>query len=318
MSRSSYFTAGLGCFGLPINWFDQFVPTDRQRDLQSLIRDVPIPTVQVLQHLLEPALQAREALATQAPPVFANIIATLDRSQCPLPKHKHLINDLPTEQLGPTWHAWEWRRRELEKAVDKIANENINLACTILNGTKAISLHSHRLEDRIDFKTTSHITQSFLMVLRQGGKVQLGKTLLEEALYAPVFTAVQAEYPLATLYDSINAYLNSALSPVRPVLTFSDVLHELAIVDINSLTQAQLLQRARLLTIYLPSASDAAFVPVTTEALKTALLDGSLSGVEFAKYLIAAGYDKTAILGLCTACAMLRSKDWTGKRSETG
>lgn len=34
-----------------------------------------------------------------------------------------------------------------------IQNENINIACSILNGTKAISLHSNRLEDRVEFKT---------------------------------------------------------------------------------------------------------------------------------------------------------------------
>lgn len=148
MQHSSYWQPGLGCHNLPIDWFDQFIPAVRQKELNayvyrtvalgglslaSAVEDArthlklppqePVSTLEVLQHLLAPALQRRQTLAQQPQPVFANIVACLDRSQCPSLKHTQLINDLDAGERGPTWWIWHWRACEFEKAVKHIERE---------------------------------------------------------------------------------------------------------------------------------------------------------------------------------------------------
>lgn len=237
------------------------------------------------------------------------------------------------------------------------------MAATIVNGTKAASLHSHRLEGKVAFATSSSsfllspfarpytslaeahvrtttlakghqtwagrftenqltgfvaqhrarltqslsrlveavalrfsITHSLLMILKQRGEVSIGGAVISTASYQSLFPLVKAEYPLVNLYNSLNQFLNANLSQERPVLPFSTVTDALGFPDAEAVTQDILLDRIRDLTIYLPSARDAAFQPVETAVLHDAILDGSLSGKEYAKYLLTAGYAKSDIL----------------------
>lgn len=144
-SLTSYVLVGVGYFQRAIDWFDQLAPSSRLEDLRRLVSDIrqnsrplatavqhvrsflhlpthdPIPTIEVLQHLLRPVLLLRTRLAETG--VLLNIVSTIDRSQCPIDKDKQLIDDLVAARRGPTWWVWEWRRQELAAAAKNVVKQ---------------------------------------------------------------------------------------------------------------------------------------------------------------------------------------------------